>query len=96
MELTGDEKLLEVGANIRKWRDLKGMKQESLAEELDISPVAISKIETGKTNIPLKRLFAIATALNINVELLFTDPSTIIQQIKNKTEKENITKSQSS
>ena len=59
MSAAGNDVLLEVGSNIRKWRDLKGMKQESLAEELDISPVALSKIETGKTNIPVKRLFAI-------------------------------------
>jgi transcriptional regulator with XRE-family HTH domain len=84
MSVAGNEKLIEVGSNIRKWRDLKGMKQESLAEELDISPVAISKIETGKTNIPLKRLFAIASVLKIDVQLLFIDPSNIIQQIENK------------
>jgi len=88
----GSEKLLEVGSNIRKWRNLKGMKQESLAEELDISSVAVSKIETGKTNIPVKRLFAIAAALNINIQLLFTDPDNIIQQIENKNGNGNMTK----
>jgi len=72
--------------NIRKWRELKGIKQDSFAEELDISTVSLSKIETGKTNIPLKRLSAIASALNIDVRLLFTDPGTIIQQIENKKE----------
>jgi transcriptional regulator with XRE-family HTH domain len=76
------DKLVEVGANIRKWRDLKGMKQEALAQELDVSTVALSKIENGKTNIPLKRLFAIASILKIDVQLLFKDPDTIIQQIE--------------
>ncbi len=92
MSVVGNEKLLEVGANIRKWRDLKGKKQESLAEELDISPVALSKIETGKTNIPVKRLFDIADVLHINVQLLFTDPGNIIQQIENKNANGNMTK----
>lgn len=81
MAALDNSKFLQIGANIRKWRDIKGMKQEALAEELDISPVAMSKIETGKTNIPLKRLFAIAAVLQIDVQLLFVDPETILQTI---------------
>ena len=76
------EKLLEVGNNIRKWRSLKGMKQEFLAGELEISKVSISKIETGKTDIPLNRLFEIASILNIKVQLLFSDPLSILQEIE--------------
>ena len=73
------DKLIEVGNNIRKWRNLKGIKQEMLADDLEISKVSISKIETGKTDIPLLRLFAIAAALDIQVQLLFFDPQTIIR-----------------
>ncbi len=43
----------------------------------------MSKIETGKTDIPLKRLFSIAEALGIAVELLFVDPFLIIQKNQN-------------
>jgi len=35
--------------NIRKIRELKGFTQEHLANELDISIRAYSKIETGET-----------------------------------------------
>ena len=76
--MPGKDRLIEVGSNIRKWRHLKGVKQETLAITLDISPVSISKIETGKTDIPLNRLFDIALALDIPVEFLFSDPATRI------------------
>lgn len=78
-----NEILIEIGGNIRKWRNLKGIKQESLADELEISKVSISKIETGKTDIPLKRLFSIAEALGITVELLFSDPFSVIKKNQN-------------
>jgi transcriptional regulator with XRE-family HTH domain len=83
MTAAGKEKLLKIGRNIQKWRELKGMKQGSLAEELDISLVALSNIETGKTNIPLIRLFSIATALEIPIEFLFADPNLVIRNAKN-------------
>jgi transcriptional regulator with XRE-family HTH domain len=79
MESSGT-KLIEVGNNIRKWRSAKGMKQECLADILEISAVALSKIETGKTDIPLKRLFQIASVLGLKVELLFQDPFEIIKK----------------
>ena len=74
------ERQFEIGNNIRKWRILKGIKQELLADELEISKAAISKIETGKTDIPLSRLSQIASVLNIKIELLFTDPFILIQK----------------
>ena len=71
MQFVTKEKLIKVGNNIRKWRTLKGIKQEVLAEELEISKVSISKIETGKTDVPLRRLFDIASALEIDIQMLF-------------------------
>ena len=79
MPYLNDNRLIVVGGNIRKWRSLKGLKQETLANELEISKVAVSKIENGKTDIPLKRLFAIATALQIGVHHLFFDPCQFVQ-----------------
>jgi len=79
------KKLFEVGSNIRKWRQIKGLKQNGLASEVEISKVAMSKIETGKTDIPLSRLFSIATALQIKVELLFDDPYQVFSISKTST-----------
>lgn len=78
MQFVTKEKLIKVGNNIRKWRTLKGIKQEVLAEELEISKVSISKIETGKTDVPLRRLFDIASALEIDIQMLFEDPGDIL------------------
>ncbi len=77
----GSDILKMVGNNIRKWRTLKGIKQEQLARELEISKVSVSKIETGKTDIPLKRLHAIAKILDLKIELLFSDPVDIISSL---------------
>jgi len=76
-------KLIEIGNNIRNWRQLKGMKQDGLASEIEISKVSISKIETGRADISLLRLFAIASALQIQVQLLFSDPSTLVRENEN-------------
>ena len=76
-------KLIEIGNYIRKWRQLKGMKQDGLASEIEISKVSISKIETGRADISLLRLFAIASALQIQVQLLFSDPSTLVRENEN-------------
>jgi transcriptional regulator with XRE-family HTH domain len=43
---------MNIGENIRKWREFKGLKQEDLAKRLDISPGALSKIENGITDEP--------------------------------------------
>ena len=74
------DKLIEVGNNIRKWRNLKGIKQEILADDLEISRVSVSKIETGKTDIPLLRLYQIASSLGIQVQFIFLDPYTLINK----------------
>lgn len=69
----------EVGNIIRKLRILKGYhKQQDFAEKLGISVVSVSKIENGKTDIKLSRLCLIAEVLEINIELLFSDPQHLI------------------
>ncbi len=64
---------LEVGDNIRKLRIMNGHKQDWLANEINMSCVSLSKIENGKTDIPLSRLFEIATALDVDIKILFSD-----------------------
>lgn len=69
----------DVGNNIRKLRILKNYKQPEFAMKIKIGTEALSKIENGKTDIALSRLCSIATALNIDIKFLFTDPSGLIQ-----------------
>ncbi len=65
---------IEVGNYIRKWRLLKDHKQELLAQKVNITRVALSNIETGKTDITLSRLCEIAKALNVDIKVFFSEP----------------------
>ena len=65
---------LRVGGNVRKWRNLKGMKQKELANALHLSEAAMSNIENNITDVTLGQLEAISRALEIGLEQLFTDP----------------------
>lgn len=69
---------IEIGNNIRKVRLLKGYKQEYLAGKIDITTASLSKIENGITNISLSRLFEIAGALGVKIEVLFTNPGSFL------------------
>jgi transcriptional regulator with XRE-family HTH domain len=65
---------LKIGANIRKWRNLKGIKQKELANVLELSEAAISNIENNITDVTLSQLEDISLGLDISVEQLFSDP----------------------
>ncbi|MBD0293691.1 MAG: helix-turn-helix transcriptional regulator [Flavisolibacter sp.] len=65
---------LQVGQNIRKWREFKGYKQQTLARHLGVSKATISNIENDKTDISLHRMEAIADFLSVEVYQLFTTP----------------------
>ena len=67
---------LHIGRKISKIRELRGMKQETLALELGISQQAISKIEQS-ADVEEVALSKIATALGISSEAIksFTEES---------------------
>lgn len=56
-------RLNELGKNIAKYRNAKGLSQEKLAEIVNLSREYITRVEKGQKNISLKKLFAIADAL---------------------------------
>ncbi|MGY4540012.1 transcriptional regulator with XRE-family HTH domain [Mucilaginibacter sp. UYNi724] len=70
------EPTLHIGRKISKIRELKGMKQETLATELGISQQAISKIEQS-ADVEDVALNKIAVALGITSEAIknFTEES---------------------
>ena len=41
----GKEYKLKIGSNVRKWRNLKSIKQKELASSLNLSEAAISNID---------------------------------------------------
>jgi transcriptional regulator with XRE-family HTH domain len=65
---------LRIGSNVRKWRNLKSIKQKQLASSLNLSEAAVSNIENDLTNINLRQLEAIARAIDVSVAQLLNDP----------------------
>lgn len=62
----------KIGQRIRKFRKLREWSQEQLAEQIGISTVHMSHIETGSTKLSLPVLVEIAKVLHVSTdELLF-------------------------
>ncbi|MFG4003800.1 helix-turn-helix domain-containing protein [Flavobacterium aquidurense] len=58
-----------IGRNISRIRELKGMKQEILAEAIGVSQQTVSSIE-GSEEVDTKKLEQIAKALGVTVEAI--------------------------
>lgn len=65
------ELFIAVGKNITKYRKLKGLTVQSLANECDIEKSNLIPIEKGRINTTLSSLNKIANALDIDVKKLF-------------------------
>lgn len=63
----------EIGQRIRKYRKLKGVSQEQLAELTDISVTHMSHIETGNTKLSLPVFVKLAAALEVSADNLLKD-----------------------
>ena len=61
----------EVGFNIRRIREERGLSQEELAALAGLHRAYVGQIERGEKNIGLKNLQKIAQALEVNIEDLF-------------------------
>jgi len=63
----------EIGRKIAYYRTLRGLSQEALADEINISTSYLSKIEAPNSamTFSLEVLFQIAEALNINIGVFF-------------------------
>ena len=60
-----------IAGNVKKYRKLRHLTQESLAEMADVSNTYIANIECGQTWVSDKTLEKIASALHIEEYLLF-------------------------
>ena len=65
----------KVGANIRSARIEQGLSQLELAERVNASQPQIVGYEQGEKDIPLSRLFDVATNLGVTVADLFSGDS---------------------
>jgi transcriptional regulator with XRE-family HTH domain len=70
-DVTADESL---GRRLRELRTQSGLSLRALARALDISPSAVSQIETGVMVPSVNRLIAIVTALDVPLSAAFEAP----------------------
>ena len=63
--------LIQFGNTLRKLRLEKGLTQEQLANELGVEISQISRIERGVINTSITNLYAISSALNIDISDFF-------------------------
>jgi transcriptional regulator with XRE-family HTH domain len=69
-----DSGKIRIGKNIRKWRNIKDIKQKDLAIALQISEASVSNIENDISEITVCQLEEISIAMNLSMEQLLSDP----------------------
>ena len=62
-----------IGRRIKAARERKGLTQEELAEEVNLSPMHVSVIERGVKLPKLETLINIANALDVSADVLLQD-----------------------
>ena len=62
-----------IGKNIRKYRVIKKMTMEDLAEKVDLSVNYVGEIERGEKSPALDTFIAIANALEVSADMLLCD-----------------------
>ena len=71
------EKIIE---KIAQYRNRKGYTYENMADELELTPAAYRKIETGETKLTVERLFRIYAILESTINEFFEiDKNTFVQ-----------------
>ncbi|WP_423800760.1 helix-turn-helix domain-containing protein [Neobacillus sp. SAB-20_R2A] len=60
-----------LGQNIHKYRKIKGLSQEKLAEACNLHRTYIGAVERGERNIAIDNIGKICAALDIDIEQLF-------------------------
>ncbi len=81
-----------VGKNIKKFRRNKGMTQEQLAENLNVTRQAVSNWENEKTEPDVETLQRISEVLDVTVEELIYGTKQERTTIINKSTVKNVTK----
>ncbi len=70
--------MIEVVQNIKKFRELKNMTRDEVADQLEMSVSGYSKLERGEVDITLSKLYKISEILEVSVsQILNFDASQI-------------------
>lgn len=59
---------MEIGTRIRKIREIKGLSQENVAAELDMSVTGYGKIERNEVSVNIDKLSKIGKVLQLSIE----------------------------
>ncbi len=65
--------LSELGSRVRAWRARRGMTRKALASDSGLSERFLADVESGKGNVSINSLEAVASALNISILELLQD-----------------------
>lgn len=80
---------MEIGTKIRKLRELKGLSQENVAAELDMSVTGYGKIERNEVGVTFDKLEVIAKVLGISIEnIVGFDDKVAFNNFHNKVEQQ--------
>jgi XRE family transcriptional regulator, aerobic/anaerobic benzoate catabolism transcriptional regulator len=66
--------LADLGARVRAWRARRGMTRKALSADSGLSERFLADVESGKGNVSINSLQAVATALHISLLDLLQDP----------------------
>ena len=76
---------MDIGSNIKKYRELKNITRESMAAEMDMSISGYSKIERNEVDLTISKVQKIAEVLGVDVsEILSFDASQVFTVSGNK------------
>lgn len=67
-----------IGSRIKKFREEKGIKQESMAHELEISQSNYGRLEKDDNRLTVPKIQKIAEVLNVSISVLFGEKATNI------------------
>jgi transcriptional regulator with XRE-family HTH domain len=68
-----DKNILQIiSKKMKLYRNKKGLSQEKLAEKSNLHRTYIGAVERAEKNLTIKSLSKIANALEIDIEMLFT------------------------
>lgn len=73
-----------IGDAIKKNRQKKGLTQEKLAELLDIAPMYIKHLESGRRTPSVDTLYKTARLLNISIDAIFFPENTETSEMRSK------------
>lgn len=65
--------LIKIGGRIKSIRQLRGLTQEDLAEQTNLSLTSISRLENEKSMVSIEKLWSIAQALDTDFSVLLCD-----------------------